>query len=315
MKKWAYLNNPFLIAGKKSYRQGLKLSTYYNAQLKANISDPFFAELFSVYNPLHVELSDAYSNWLAQGGTLKGKTLAVVQLLKLLCPTKVDQWQHAIRNVYEKGSPQFVGLFPRARKPFNTRSREMRIAGVKQLSTALDGIAALAAVKTDVDNFYMQLTGERQTQLGGKGTAKGKSRKVEKAIEKAAIVMFGDLGAMIKKFQSNLPQIEQYFDVQTIRSKEQLVFNRTIKTNRVQNIMQRTFTASDSITLINDGSVPLYFYLANNATTPIEDLTAKRIDVNHKEIVAISALGNVSDRYLNVYNGDVIKGHCIVELL
>lgn len=101
-KQWLYLNNPFMIAAQRSYRQGLKLSIYYNAQLLANIADPFFAALYAIYNPLHVTLSDAYANWVVQSGTLKEETLTVDQLLKLMSPNKINGWENAVGGIYPK---------------------------------------------------------------------------------------------------------------------------------------------------------------------------------------------------------------------
>lgn len=314
-RTWLYLNNPFMIAAQRSYRQGLKLSTYYDAQLQANIADPFFAALYAIYHPLHTDLSDAYSNWLAQGGTLKGETLTVDQLLKLMSPTKVNEWEYAVAGVFAKGTPQYVALFPRGRRPLNNGAKEMRIAALKQFSTNLTGIVALAAVKTDVDTFLAQLTSDRQTQLGGKGTTKHKSIETEMAIEIAMNVMHGDFGSMFRKFSGNTAHIEEYFDVNTIRNHEQIIYRRTVKAGKVRNVMQHTFGESETITLINDGTVVLYFYLAPNDSESLDGLTSVRVDPNSELTVAITDLGEVTNTYLNVYNGTINDGHCIVELM
>ena len=314
-RTWLYLNNPFMIAAQKSYRQGLKLSTYYDAQLQANVADPFFADLYTIYHPLHLDLSDAYSNWLAQGGTLKGETLTVDQLLKLMSPTKVNEWEHTVAGVYTKGTPQYVALFPRGRRPFNTGAKEIRIATLKQFSTNLTGIAALAVLKVDVDNFLDQLTTDRQTQLGGKGTTKHKSIETETAIEIAMNVMHGDFGSMFRKFSGNTAHIGEYFDVNTIRNNEQVLYKRSVKAGKVRNVMQHTFGESETITLVNDGTVALYFYLAPNDAAPMEGLTTVKVEPNSEMTVPITDLGEVTNTFLNVFNNTLNDGHCIVELM
>lgn len=191
----------------------------------------------------------------------------------------------------------------------------MRIAALKQFNIKLTGIVALAAVKIDVNNFFTQLTLERNTQLGGKGSTKHKSVETEAAIEIAMKVMHGDFGSMFRKFSDNPSHIEEYFDVNTIRNHEQVIYKRSVKAGKVRNIMQHTFGDSETITLENDGTVDLHFYLAPNDAAPMAGLTTVRVHPGAEQTVAITALGNLANTFLNVYNAETHDGHCIVELM
>lgn len=314
MKTWSFLLNPFLNAAKKAYTVALKISTYHDAQLFAHNSDAFFAGLYASYHPLHLAVSTAYSNWKSQGGTQKGSTLTVNQLLDLLVKSKLNTWEYATMGVYQKGSPGYVALFPQGRTPFNRGTKESRIAAVKQLGTSLTGIAALATTKTDVDAYFAQLNTNRGTQLGNKGTTENKSDTLDAAIKTAMIEMFANYGTMVNRFKIDLSVIEPYFDLDTIRNHEQLIFLKSIAANGKKNIMKHTFAGTDSITITNDGSVSLEFYLTSTVTGDA---------INGKVLVAPSAsqtflitdLGRIDNTFLNVSNSNASDGHCKVELL
>ncbi len=316
MKAWMFINNPFMATAKRSYKQATKISTYHDAQLQAKAAnDPFFVPMYNTYHAAHETLNGAYTTWLSQGGTQKGSTLSVDQLLVLLSPKKVNGWEYTIQGVFDKTSPEYVALFPQARYPFSTGGKESRIAAVEQLSKSLTGIASLEAVKTDVDSFYAQLTNKRQVQLGHKGDTESKSSAIEIAIEAAMTEMYGNLGMLISHYKNNLSLIAAFFDLDTIRNHDQLVFNKTVKPKKISNIMQHTFAAGDSLTIINDGNAPLEFYLAADKKAAHNGTATLKLLPNTQQTIAITQLGDIANTFVNVLNDNTIDGHCIIDLL
>ena len=157
MKQWSYFQNPFLNAVKRNYKQAIHVSTFTDSRLQAKQTDEFYGPLHVQYHPYHVNFVNAYNAWKSQGGVQKGATLSVDQLLKLLSPTKINAWDLAVMNVYAKGSPEYLAIFPQGHKPFQTGQKDQRINAVQQLVTALTGKAPLAATLADVNTFYDQL--------------------------------------------------------------------------------------------------------------------------------------------------------------
>lgn len=315
MKTWSFLKNPFLTAAKKSYRQGLKISTYYNAQLLANNTDPFIGSLYANYNLLHIELSSAYNKWAVDSGNLKSNTLSVTQLLNLLYPSTLDIWDYQIMGVYAKNTPAYKGIFPRGRKPFHRGSKESRISAVAQLGKSLSGIPVLASVKADINNFYSQLTSNRQIQLGNKGTKVNRSIKVEDAIEKAMAAMFADYGALINRYINNLNKVEPFFDVNTMRTRNQVTFRKTVPAGKIRTIVQHKFNSRESLSIINDGLVGLNFYLSSTKLSLSDEQQTITVEPGEKLTVPITDFGNIAYRFLNVCNSEIHKGHCVVEVL
>jgi hypothetical protein len=314
MKTWSYFMNPFLIAANKSFSVALKISTYHDAQLFAHNSDPFFAGIYASYHPLHLAVSTNYSNWKSQGGTQKGSTLTVSQLFDLINKSKLNAWEYAIMGVYQKGTPGYVALFPQGRTPFNRGTKESRIAALKQLGTSLTGIAALAATKTEVDAFFTQLNTNRTVQLGNKGTTENKSDALEAAIKTAMIDMFANYGLMIHQFKNDAEAMHPFFDFDTIRNQEQLIFLKSVAANSKNNLMKHTFAATDSIKITNDGTVSLEFYLTN--TVDGDSINQKvTLEPSISQTFLITDLGTIDNTFLNVNNPNANAGHCKVELL
>ena len=140
-----------------------------NARLQAKGDDAFYHPLYAMYHPLHVNFLDAYNTWKFQGGVQKGATLTFDQLLQLLSPSKINAWDLAVMNVYAKGSPGHLIIFPQGHKPFQTGVKKQRINAVKQLITALTGKVPLATTLDDVTAFYNQLLDASNAQQGEMG--------------------------------------------------------------------------------------------------------------------------------------------------
>ena len=315
MKTWPYLVNPFLTASKKSYRQALKISAYHNAQLLAHSSNPFYMVMYEIYQPLHIALSTAYGIWLTEGGIEKGTGLTLDQLLKLLVTSKIIAWENAILKVFPKESHEYQVIFPNGLTPFNLGSKEARTAAVLQLSTSLNEIPPLSAIKKDVDKFYNQLESKGKLQTGKKGSLINDTKDIEAAILSAMTGMYGNLGLLINQFKSNPLLAEIFFDVDTVRNHDQLRFKKAVKSEKVGNIIEHAFGAEDNVTLINDGTAALQFYLASTATTTAPVVLPLILFPNTQQTVAINELGDLSHHYLNVYNAEINDGHCTLEMI
>ncbi len=314
MKTWIFLTNPFLTAANRTFSKALKISTYHDAQLQAHTSDPFFAGLYAVYHPFHLAVAGAYSSWKSQGGTQKGSTLTVNQLLDLMTKSKLSDWEYAILGVYKKSTPGFVALFPNGRYPFNSGTIESRVAAVKQLGISLNGITTLATIKAEVDDFYAQLSADRTTQLGHFGNTENKSDALEAAITTAMIEMFANYGLMINHFKANPVLAEPFFDLDTIRNHDQIIFLKTVPSSSKKNILKHTFSPTDEIKITNNGTMSLDLYLSSNADgDPVNNKVT--LEPNTSETFTITDLGTLDNTFLNVSNPNATEGHCKVELL
>ena len=314
MKTWKFLTNVFLNVCKNSYKIAFTISNYHDARLQANQTDPFFGPLYQLYHPLHINLSNAYSSWQSQSNKRSGSTLTLDQLLILLSPTKANYWEHKINDFFDKKSPEYKVLFPLGLKSFYKGSKDSRINAVKTLYESKLLYPVLSELSTDVIDFHKKLVDVRSNQLGNKGATTDKSAALESAIYDAMVVMYSNLGLLMSHFSDDPPQAGSFFDLETIRSQEQLVYRRTIKGGKQKNVLNHTFMAGNTINVINDSNVDLLFYLAPTKAATKEGLLTVTVAQNSTEIINMSDL-NILNPFLNVENDTADAGHCIVELL
>jgi hypothetical protein len=303
-RPWMYIQNPFLTATNYNYRLAVTISTYTDAALNAAKADAAILALYTPYHALHQSLVVAYDTWLAQAGSQQGSTLNLTQLLDQ-ATAKINDWDLAIQNVYRRGTPQYKALLPSGHTPFQRGSQTSRMATFKALSINLTGIAALATTKTAVDAYYTLLDTANTTQKGSKTTTNSYSANVEAARLAACDGLYSVLGGLMQRYNTHLPKIGDFIDLENIRTGEQTDFTGHTMGGQTTKIAKRTLEDVQSIRLINLGNVKIQFYLATNPTDTVD---SKFIIVNPYEDITVIAsdLGDVvSQHYLMIYNMEV----------
>lgn len=264
--EWQYLDNQMHNAAKRNYKKGLIISNYHDAALKTIMDsspDPDFATLYNRYHPLHLELVTEYTNWKNAGGQQEGSTLNLDQLLGLMSG-KLDNWDPRIQIVYAKTTPRYKTIFPDGRKPFRTGTKDTRIEAIHTLSENIGADAALAAIKTEVDTYYTDLDTARDSQSGAKLSTKIGSGSAAGAIANAMIMQYRNLGFLIDKLFETPNIIQNLFDVQTIRERDQRIFTGTLSPSENEAVLIHTFLPADEIRLKITGTADADFFLATS---------------------------------------------------
>ena len=294
--------NPFLKTVKKSCRKAVAMSTFTDARLEARQAESFFAAQYAFYHPFHMALLEAYTNWKSQSGVLKGATLSVSQLLKLMRNEKISAWELAVMNVYPKGDSDYLTIFPQRRKPFQRGAKQLRINAVKQLAISLAGREALAATLADVQEFYTQLLEASTSQQGHKGNTSAESREVSTVAADAMEAMFKILGACIQQFGKNVAVAAPLFDVASMGRHRQTLYIGKLKGGENHFVLEHGFYADDELTVSSKGKTKLGYFLAANAHAALNGHTVIMVDEDESKTISASAFGDLSLRFLHVVN-------------
>lgn len=321
-KPWQYAVNQFINSTRTSYKKAFKLSNYHDAYLlkmKTDFpADPDWTTLYDRYHPLHLSLVAAYNAWVAAGGQSEGQTLNLDQMLELLVQ-RAGLWDAMVQTVagFEKGTPNYLAVFPNGRKPFGTGGKTERVNAVSALGTAMAAFPALAAVKALVDAFATQINDARDIQEGAKGGKKSGSLDVESKRIVAMTGQYRNLGFLMDKYADTPDLITPFFDLAVLRSTRQSVFTGTLDPAENEAVLTHTFMPDDELdlTITGDPGVPagvqVSFYLA---TTPNgTDSMAIKVAANEaiKSITAseFGIMDYSTHRYLTAVNenGMVLK--------
>jgi len=313
-RTWIYFLNPFLNAAKESFKQAVKISTFHDSALKAlSDTNPAFLPMYTTYHALHLALVAAYNEWMLSGGTHHGATLTLQQLITLLSPGKLNQWDPLIQAVYAKGTPQYGAIFPQGRKPFHRSTIQSRINAVGVLSGALSSNPALAAVKLDVDAFLLLLNNALTGQGADETDTEIETVTLKNSVENAMVQMFSNYGTLVQDNPVSIAEYDYVFDLETIRNHEQLVFTGTLDGNKDHTVMKHTFAPTDPLTLKAKETALKYYLAAKTADGPA-GYTVIDVAANTDLEIEASAFGNLTNRCVRVLNTDVLEGHFEVDL-
>jgi len=319
---WHFLVNQMDNCTRKNFKKALKLSRYHDAALlKAMNDNPLdsdYATAYNRYHILHEELEVAYSAWKSQGGTQKGATLNVKQLLKLM-PAKVNKWWGSIINVYDETTPRFTAIFPEKRKPFASNvSKSLRIAAVNTLSLNIGSDVLLTAQRAETGLFYSQLKAADTAQTGDKTALSNTSIALEKARYNAMTGQYRNLGFFIDKMPETPLLIKPLFDVATITNPDQVIWKGHLDFKEIFDIMEHTFMAGDEMRLKCTGITltdSITFYLAS--TPGGIDSSPVTVLLNHEQKIDVTLFAVAdynANRFLTVVNNSTGETRFMVQL-
>ncbi|MGE0637058.1 MAG: hypothetical protein AB7G44_01515 [Bacteroidia bacterium] len=312
---WKYVENQFMIATNKSYKKALKLSNYHDSAL-ATAPAAISGILYMRYHPLHMDFVLKYNQWVSAGGSQEGQTLNVKQQLKL-ARLKIADWDVAIQVVYPKTTPRYKAIFPNGRKPFNKGGVDANINAFDILSMNIGADPALTTVKAEVDATYLLLDTARDNQEGAKASVTQGSGNVETARIAIMSMQYRDAMWLLDNYYDTREAVTAtYIDLQTLRDKQQTIFNATLAIGETKAVLTRTFVADDELRLKVDGEGPVVFYLAS--TPGGTDSSPVYRNTNQDEKVVINQFG-ISNygthRYLTAVNNSGVETHILVEVV
>jgi hypothetical protein len=298
---WQYAVNQFDNATENSYKLMSILSPDHTARLEAENSDPDILALWNAYKLIDTAFATAYAEWIAAKGIYKGSTASVDQLLATLSSTKIKQWDAQVQGTFLEGTPDYIAIFPNGRAPFQEGAKDQRINEVQSLGIRLNSYPALAATKTDVNNFYTTILNARNTQQTKEMGVSSGSNDVETARINCAVQMYFNLGTLMAKFKTDPLQIERFWQLSLLRTAGgELILTGDIAGGDTDNILSGGFDDTIQFEIKNTGTTSLKFCTGTSAS----DTSAAGVELDKGVSITKTALelGNPGNTFLNVQN-------------
>lgn len=312
---WQYAQNQFDNATKGNYKLMYIISSDHLAKLQGQAAEPDIAAMQTFYMGLHNNFVSAYTTWLSIKAGYKASTETMSKLLDRLVKEDFEDIETAVRSEIKTTDPRYKAIFPNGKKPFTTSNNmDLRIAAVDALSKNLGMYPKLAPTKDLVNALFTQLDTARKAQQAFEGQKKSSSEAVEVARVAAAQGQFRNLGLLIARFYQNPASLEQFWELKNLRrtkskaveDEPDFVLDSAIPTKEIVAKEMPAITAGTRAMIENMGAATLRIYTANedkaNPTGGIE------IPPNTKLIKTFSDIGNTSDKYILVSNGDAVAG-------
>lgn len=291
------------------------LFTRFSTKVNNKLAVSGFTDLFNDFHPQYTGFMTARSAHTNQVAIRKNMTAALVNKLKAQT-SKVAEWDIAVQNVYKRDTPEYIGIFPNGRKPFNSGKQQDRILAVHDLGVNLTGIATLATIKTDVDAWYTDLNALQTAQQEAAGTVEVKARHMREYWENACDSLCFVSGGLQQQFNNNMAAVADYIPFDMLSRGPQKDFTGTVDPEAAKMIAKRTMPATTMITLKNTGLATIEFYMAPNKDGIIPSGSALvKVEPGITKKVAVSELGIAANKYFCVRNpSSLVDGEFEVNL-
>ena len=218
---WKYTENTFEIVTQGSFKLMHILITDHVARCRhlseAHPAEALFAGALLDATAARENWQGCYAAWQSCRGRYKGATQAFYNELQVLSGLKIRQWLVAVQVLHLEGSPPYIALFPRGRKPFQKGGLDQRVNAVKILSQTLDGMAGLEALQAEVAAYYTLLEGLRLTQQQLETELDTCSAALETRRVATARLLYKNLARFMLVWWETPVRVEDGFDMSYVR--------------------------------------------------------------------------------------------------
>ncbi len=300
-----------------SYKLADEIFKSHYQLLNGGAGNATIAAMLTYFDPFYAAYSNAYVGWLALRGQGTGNTQTLVELIDELSSSRIRKWDVAIQGVYEQGTPQYQSLLPARRSPFQQGGIETRFSAVQALIAAIGTDAALASLKTQIEDFLTTMENARNNQVGGVAGVNIASGAIDLARDNAAQAMFKNYGSCVVLYYQTPEQIANFFPVALLQSKEQNTFTATLRPGNSHRLFKRKLDVANTLTLVNDGDVDIDFFFTDGLITSLQPgLPHVKVAAHTFETIPPSQAGYTDDkRFFFCQNSDpLLDGHCSAQI-
>ena len=214
---WIYLSNTFEVVTRFSFRKMLSISSDHLTKLNAEKNDPDILAIYDEVKPLYDAFRSTFSKSKANKGVQKSYTGIFKDMLGTLNEVWVPYWEGKVFNVYPKGTPESVAIFPNNRNTFKIGTYDEIMLGVETLADVVELYEPLKDLVPDVREKYGKLEEARTAQ----GMLKGKGGLFSDELEQKRVALaeglYRNLSKLMAKYYKDPSQVERFFKLSLLR--------------------------------------------------------------------------------------------------
>ncbi len=273
---WSYLENPFASLAKRSQKQFLLFTRDHRDKLQQWQADPDIAPLFQKVQAAYSNFEQKYADLSAVTGMYRTKTRIFENLIQDLSAKKIKTWDIQVQVVYADDTPEYQGIFPNRRNPFQAAAYDLRINSLMSLVNILSNYPLLANVQADVQTFLAQIQQARTEQQGFENNEQVLRSELNDIVQKLASEMYYVYAMLIAKYYTQVEKVENFYELKYLRSGTQSSDNQgknyEVAPNNKVNLYNGELTDDSYFVVKNTGNVPITVYTSDdpNAATPID---------------------------------------------
>ena len=296
--------NPFERPMKSSIGIACEISSKVLQALESQSgTDARIADEVTYLEPIDELLQQAGIAYNASFETRTGATETFVQF-ETGISAEVKVWWRKLTDVYDEGTPQYNTLWGHGNTWFYGHSRVTNLLHMNALVTNIGADAALAVLKTRVENYIIAYQSKIDTQTGDKTETNTDSSSFDVAVANSTTALFVVYCGLVRIFPTYLASVLAFFPMELIyKASKMREYRKLIPHASRRKMCSRTWKNGDRIEMINNGLVDLYVGLASGKDGVVA--TWYRLSVGVTVTVAPADLGNTALKAVIVQNNDI----------
>jgi len=299
-----YINNSFKNATDTSQRLAYLIGEDHQSSLNTAPDEPLIIQLRASFSPVFSNFKSSYVNRLIVNREAHSSVMSTSNSFEELVKLKSKEWELAVQFVYREGTPDYGRIFPDGLKPFYSGIREDRISAIEAFLGTIVADPNFTELSVDVQIFITDINLKFETLKENHKKQAQAGRNLEEQRIILTENLYGNLGLLMNKFQSDPVQIESFFNFNLLRhpvKDEHEEFSGSVAASQTANIIDRIFTDSSEVLISNTGVADLKFCLTTGAVTGCQS-TGLLLKAGESRDLLVSDLGNLNNRFLNVTN-------------
>jgi len=304
-RKWYYLKNPFVRTGLRNYKLLLSLATNHVDALTANQNVPEISQLLTRTKPLLDSFNSEMQAKLSSKSVSKGYVYNFKDLLEQM-PAKLARWDIEIQNIYPKNTLEYRTIFGSKRSEVYKGTSEQKLNKLLSLQQKVESTSGLDNIAIDIKSFAVLLNDSRSIKGQKLEIYDQKQDALAIEYDKLSIMLYRNLGRLIDKYANNTDEIERYFNLYLIRTKnnnhniDQQGYTLTIPPNSTK-IADISFSPDDTLNISNISNTTIYYYSAISIDSAKPSTLQQILPNDETEVTAI-LLGAPTNKFLIFVN-------------
>ncbi len=270
---WSYLENPFAALAKRSNKQFLLFVRDHRDKLQQWQNDADISPLYQKIQIAYTNFEQKYANLNAASGMYRTKTRIFEELAQELSNKKIKQWDIQVQVVYADDTPEYQGIFPNRRTPFQTAAYDLRINQLMTLDNILNNYPLLTNVQVDVQAFLQKIQQARTEQQGFETQEQVLRSELYDSINILTKELHFVYAMLIAKYYTDVTKVENFYELKYLRAGSQSnspqIQEYEIASDSKLNLHNGQLDDDSYLIIENTGDVPIHVFTSNDTNAPL----------------------------------------------
>jgi hypothetical protein len=216
-KQYLRLQNPFLLKGKRNFKNMATQSTCNYDALNANKDNPRVNDRRLLTEPVYINFRHHYDIWYNSQGAAKGGTKGFSDVFAE-APARLKHWQHKVIDVFAENTTEFLSIFPKGRNEIYKGTQEEQLLKMRSFGMEVKKYPELLSLVAEISDYNALLDSLYKSKGLQQDSRDKSSAELDDAYDAMGQMLFSNLLTLTDIFILNTDVVLDYFDISLLRA-------------------------------------------------------------------------------------------------